>query len=176
MRKDTLGFILIFLCGLWVAQLIGKEYFLTYGYLNPYQVNDYIQETFDYVDLFWNILWIRGEQILLIVIFRMTKMKRMLPIALKGLLIFTMGFLLMVCGMIFGGVGILVLLVAVFPQGICYFFAIYSLIVTEENCVKTKVIKVIFCMLLVVSGCILETVVGTRLLKWTLYIGNQNLR
>ena len=66
MRKEFLVYIILFLGGIWIAQLIGKDYFATYGYLNSVHIERFVQEEMNYVDLFWNILWTRGKQFLII--------------------------------------------------------------------------------------------------------------
>lgn len=177
MRKEYLVYIVLFLGGIWVAQLIGKDYFVTYGYLNTNHLDGFIREETDYVDLFWHILWTRGKQFLAIWILQLTFLKRVLPVLIKLLLTFLTGFLLMVCCMTVGATGLLLVLAAIFPHGICYLLALWGILGWQQTRVldrkrraKTIVLEVGICMLLIISGGILETIVGTRILKYILKV------
>lgn len=177
MRKEFLVNIILFLGGIWIAQLIGKDYFATYGYLNSVHIERFVQEEMNYVDLFWNILWTRGKQFLMIWMLQMTACKRILPILLKLLFAFLLGFLLMVCCITVGPTGLLVVLATLFPHGICYFLAVWGLFGWQQTMrfekrqrVKEIVIQIVICMLLIISGGILETVVGTRMLRYILKV------
>lgn len=175
MRKNFFIGILLFLLGIWVAQLIGKEYFATYGYLNSFHRERFVEEDLNLVDLFWNILWTRGKQFFLIWILQMSVCKRVLPLFLKALFVFLLGFFLAVCCMITGANGIWVVFATLFPHGICYFGALLGILDTRRMIlperrqkVKAVIMQSAICILLMMSGAILETVVGTRILRYVL--------
>lgn len=175
MKREYLIWVILFLGGIWSAQLIGKEYFFTYGYFNPYHLKRFVASEIDYVDLFWNLLWTRGKQFVALWILRMTPWKRGLPMILKMLFIFLIGFILMVCCMTVGATGVMVLLAALFPHGICYFVAVIGLLGNDQSMswdqAKRGISiarKIGLCTLFVVSGCILETIIGTRILRYVL--------
>lgn len=174
MRREYLSYILLFLAGMWIAQVIGREYFMEYGYLTPYHLRNFAEAEMDYVDLFWNLLWTRGKQFLGLWILQMTPCRRILPVLLKRLVVLIMGFFLMVCCMIVGSMGILILLVVLFPQGICYGIGIVGMLggnrdfALREGKHGAMLGKIGISILFMITGCILETILGTRLLRYIL--------
>lgn len=181
MKKENGIYLILFLLGMWIAQVLGREFFTGYEELRNMMYADLANVSVDYIDLFWNDLWIRGKQFLSLVFLCVMGRgwKQYYPYGLKGVSAILAGMWLMECVTIFGGAGICFFLASFFPQWICYGLAIGLLFLGEgsrEICRKRNGKKVAIlvgvCGLLLVGGAILETVVGTRLVRGVLVILN----
>lgn len=175
MKRNLWICFLFLLAGILVAQLLGAEFFEAFGYLTDGQLQSFAVSSPDMMDLFWNILWKRGKLFFLVGLLCATSLKRLLPTAAKLLASFLSGFFAAVCILRMGIGGVLFLLAAVFPHGICYVLAgirIYRLRPMYGADGKRKsaglLLSVLWIWTLVLVGCISETLLGTRLLQWIL--------
>lgn len=172
MKKELVIITLLFLAGILSAQLVGKNFFITYGFLNTYHLQAFALTKLDNVLLFWNILWERGKLFLLLIILGFTPLKKILPIFVKGILAYTIGLYGAACVMNIGILGLGVLACSIFPHGILYIMVCYLFLHMEHPflfkdrkrifmlCLSGIILCIMFLM-----GCILETTVGTSLLQ-----------
>ncbi len=172
MKKELLFVTILLLAGIFSAQLIGKQFFSTYGFLNEYHLQIYANTKLEWLTLFWNIMWERGKLFLLIIMFFGTPLKKTLPWILKSVLFYTIGLFGTACVMNLGIKGIGVLILSLLPHGIFYLMALLvvfrmerPIIYKETKYWLKKILMIgIICVLFVI-GCLIETTIGTYLLQ-----------
>lgn len=172
MKKEIGIVLLFFLLGIFVAELLGDEFLVTYGFLSEYQLHSFGTADIDRMDLFWNILWERGKGLLVIALMNATQLHGFLPRAGECVIGFAMGFFAAVCVIQMGLCGILLALAAFFPHGILYlaaFVLLYHLryAYTSEGRKRKTVffLRILVIWIVFVLACLVETYIGTGLLQ-----------
>lgn len=172
MKRSLWIAVLFLLAGILSAQLLGSEFFSTYGYLGEYQLQCFVNVSFVWMDLFANVLWSRFRLFALFALICATPARGILPMAAKIITGFFAGFFSAVCVIQLGWRGVLFFAVCVFPHIPCYFLAcrnLYGLKPVYIRDGKRKNLKLFLSIcricLIMMAGCVSETLVGTRALK-----------
>ena len=172
MKRKCMILILLFLAGIFAAQLFGTDFLRTYGFLNEYHLRTFSSVKISKLDLFWNILWERGKIFLLIALLASTPIRRFLLPSLGCLLTFLTGFYGASCVICEGGWGMGLFLVSIFPHGLLYAAAVFGLLRTERPLFyinrkyRLSYLLAIGIMLLcLIIGCVLEAGVGSVLMQ-----------
>lgn len=172
MKKD-IGILLLFLLlGILVAELLGDEFLVTYGFLSEYQLHSFGTANIDRMNLFWNVLWERGKGMLVIALISATPLRGMLPRVGEGILGFVLGFFASVCVLQMGFLGILVVFAALLPHGAVYLIALILLYQLKPTYTsegrKRKAgffLRILVIWMLFLVACLMETYIGTGLLQ-----------
>lgn len=177
--KKQIGILVIwFLAGIASAQLFGTHFLTTYGFLNKYHMNAFASAEMDFLQVFWNTLWERGKEFLVLIILGITPIRKHLPMILKSILTYAFGLFLCACVMNMGIGGIAVAVCSLFPQIIPYVLAILLIFHMEEKPQKVihKKANVISPILsyvmwgalvitLILIACLLESTIGVYILQ-----------
>ena len=123
MKENRYVRITAFFLGIVTANLIGRELFVTYGILNIYFIRQYAQTVLDLNRLWFHVLGIRikwaGLVLGLFHFFRAENVLLLLECALS----YTFGILQVAAILNLGWKGMVVVLVGMLPQWICYLTA-----------------------------------------------------
>lgn len=170
MKKRIWIWLLFFLAGVLLAELLGKEFFTTYGFLSEYHLKNYASAKLELPDLFWNVLWERGKLFLLIALICATPARKLLPPVGKGIACFVLGLFAAADIILLGGWGILLFVCALLPHGIFYLgsiLLIYGMKPSYACDGKRKnarfFLQILLIWTLFAAGCLLETTAGTWL-------------
>lgn len=170
MKKRIWIWLLFFLAGILLAELLGKQFFITYGFLSEYHLKNYAAATMDRMALFWNVFWERGKLFLLIALICATPLRRLIPAMIKGVVSFIMGLFAAASTILLGVYGILLSLTVFLPHGIFYLGAIlliYGLKPMYAYEGKRKnarfFLQILLIWILFAAACLIETLLGTWL-------------
>ena len=175
MKKFLIILIIIFICGVLSADLcfaqikdsniiLGKEFYVQYA-----------KAKHVFKDILWNVVYERVKLLGLVFLFCVTPLKDKLSGVLLIIFSFAWGFFLMTCVIELGAVGIVVGLASVIPHGILYAIAIGLLLGKGKsrryhirNQIAVEVGSYIFMILLFITACILESLVGVHFIPWVI--------
>lgn len=167
--------LLFFLSGIFVTVIIGDELLTNYGFLNEYHLKSFAHTSFPCVDLAWNTIWERGKCMLILSLVCATPIRSVIPKMLSALCGFVIGVFATVCVVQLGGWGLVFLVAALFPHGMLYVIVvalIYALRPTYQYDGKRKnsklFLQIILIIILFLSACLIETMLGTKLLQMVL--------
>ena len=163
--------IVLFLAGVLLAQLLGSTY-LTETLLGADHLTNFAGQPLDPEELFFPILWKRGKLFFLIFLLCLTSFRRVVSKCLPVILLFVLGFYAGLCLACQGILGIGICFLSVFPHGVIYIFVLYLILhmkkpiqYSGKRYILTEFVSVLFVLLLFVAGCLLEATVGSFLLK-----------
>ncbi len=172
MKRNLWICVLFLLGGILSAQLLGADFFEACGYFSDGQLKSFAASSPDRMDLFWNILWKRGKLLLLTALLCATALKRLLPVAARLLASWLTGFFAAVCVLCMGIGGVLFLLAALFPHGICYaaagiwMYRLHPMYGADGKRKSARLLLSVFGIwTLLLVGCISEALLGTCLLQ-----------
>lgn len=175
MKKEIIIGICFCMAGILCAAFFGYEYFTTYGFLNEYHMKSFAGTEWDSSSLLANILWERGKFFSLVWILSYTPVKKILPLILRCGLFFTMGVFLAACVLNMGPAGFAFFFASWIPQGFLYLAALLLLLHMEpghfyhqKNVKLKKAAYVSAVLVLILFGCVLEAVIGTKLLGFVI--------
>ena len=175
MKKFLIVLIIIFICGILSADicleqirdsevLIGVDFYEQYA--NTKQA---------FKDVFWNILYERIKLFVIIGLLCFTPIKEKIGSVLAPAFSFIWGFFFMSCIVELGIAGLVVGLTAVLPHGFLYGGAIGMMLSkrrTRSYHTKDRVMlnigTYIFILLLFITGCVLESLVGIHFIPWVI--------
>ena len=102
-----------------------------------------------------------------------TPLKKIFRYIIAPVFSFMWGFFLMSCIISLGVAGLFVGLASVLPHGILYGMIVWILMVVNgerryyiKDRIVKDVIRYIFCVLLFITGCVLESVIATHFIPW----------
>lgn len=175
MKKFLIVLIIIFICGLLSADVVllqmkessvvvGKEFYEQYA--NTKQV---------FKEVFWNVLYERIKLFAVLILFCFTPIKDRISPFLGVLFSFSWGFFLMSCIIELGVAGLVIGLASVLPHGILYGVVIVFLLnykrarsVYMKNRIIIYLMMGIILLLLFLTGCVVESLVGTHFIPWVI--------
>lgn len=173
MKKFLIVLIILFICGLLSADicieqikdsevLVGAEFYEQYA--NTKQV---------FKDVFWNVLYERIKLFGVLILLCLTPLKERVGIVLAPIFIYIWGFFLMSAIIELGIAGLVVGLASVIPHGLLYGGSIWMMLGKRRtrsyhtrDRVALNVASYIFMLLLFITGCIMESLVGTHFIPW----------
>jgi len=175
MKKEIIVGSCFFVAGILCACFFGYEYFSTYGFLNEYHMQSFANAELNIPVLLGNIIWERGKFFLIIFLVACTPGKKIAPLILRCGICFTSGIFLAACTLNMGVGGILFFVVSWFPHGILYLLALIVIFCVDphrfynrRNPVLKKIALYASIVVMILLGCCVETVIGTRLLRWSI--------
>lgn len=175
MRRLFLILAILFISGLIAADICvgglqGDNQWLTIDVFKEYAYSNVA-----FKDVIWNMLYERGKLIIGLAIIGFTPLRNKLPIFLMSIFSFCFGFFVMSCTLVLSFVGVIIAFASFLPHGLFYMGIIA--ILSREHSVgsyrsKDSLVQIIttylFVLLLFLSGCIMECVVGVHFVPWVI--------
>ena len=155
MKKIVWIFLIVFLCGIVVADICTNKLLMADVVLTGEGLRKYATSKIVFNDVIWNLFYERLKQLICVLILRITPLKRYIAVSLIGILVFAFGFFTMSCILAIGFVGILIGLASVFPHGLLYIGGFNFL---QSN----RILAVMF----FITGCVIECVIGVHFVPW----------
>lgn len=181
MAKSSWFIFLFFILGIITANLLGKDWFMTYGGLDQYVLSEIGMQEISYDKYFLYVCWQRIRLVIVMLILAKLVRKNILVYVCLCLLTFSFGFLLSMAVLESGIIGILIISGAVFPQVLPYMAAFYlwqKLMISgsqkvtykyhSKRTIKQKMPMIgyyLIIFLLVICGIILESYVNPFILR-----------
>lgn len=174
MKKSFYILIILFICGIISADVcIGM---LVKERNTLFDLDVYISfanAKFAFKDVFWNIVYERAKLFAMVLILCFTPIRERMVAFFLALFCFIWGFYMMNLISVLGGAGIVVGIAVVLPHGILYGILFFLMVWGREGHRYRRNEKVmmnigtyIFLLLLFVTGCVVETLMGTHFVPW----------
>ncbi len=175
MKKILLMLILFFICGFVSADLCVEELKESNALLQLEVYEGYANAKLAFKDIFWNIFYERSKLFGIIILLCFTPLREKLSVILFSIFSFIWGFFFMSCIVELGVAGVVVALVSVLPHGIMY-AGVVSMILRKHKLrsfhqrdrMLMNVGTYIFLVLLFITGCVVESLVGTHFIPWVI--------
>lgn len=175
MKKFFFVLIIIFICGVLSADICLKQIQESDIFIGLEVYEQYATSKIVFKDVFWNVFYERVKLFTGIVLLCFTPLKERLGIILAPIFSFIWGFFLMSCIVELGVAGLVVGLASVLPHGILYGGSIWFLLggirkqrYHVKNQTATNLGRYIFVLLLFVTACVIESLVGTHFIPWVI--------
>ena len=143
--------------------------------LNLEIYKSYAHANLVYRDVFWNILYERVKLIAFIILLYFTPIRNFLSNIVVILFSYMWGFYIMSCILELGMAGIIVGIFSVIPHGILYGILIIMILLKGEGYtyyqnkqIVLNVANVIIMILLLLTGCVLESLISTHFIPWVI--------
>lgn len=167
MKKRILVALFIMMIGVFSARLFTNESLVEYGFLNPYHLENYANQSFDMKYLFGRIVWSRFKLFLFPFVLVFTPIKIDVFQIERYIIYYGLGLFLAICVIWLGLKGIVFFLFGIGPQGILYMGLLYWINNYPQQ--KHAWLWVIICIILFLLGCFVECQYGTPLLQWAVH-------
>lgn len=123
----------------------------------------------------WNILYERGKLMLCLLILFLTPLRDKIPVLFLGVFSFCFGFFMMNCILALKFVGVLVAIGSVIPHGLLY-MGVFGVLYRNHSGrgyrsaekIPQKLATYLFLLLLFITGCIMECVMGIHFIPWVI--------
>lgn len=175
MKSKITWYIVLFLLGILLAQLLGNSY-LAENLLDTYHLENYAKLQIDTDKLFGVILWKRGKLFFFLFLLGLTSFRKVTNKLLPIFFLLAVGFYAGLCLACQGVFGVGIFFLSLFPHWICYGIDLYLMLhrkkpiqYSGKRYILTEIVSVLFMVLLLVAGCLLEATVGNFLLKGYLF-------
>lgn len=175
MKKFLFILIILFICGILSADICLKQIKESEVLIGLTAFEQYSTAIILFKDLFWNLVYERGKLFAIVILLCFTPLKERLGFMMLPLFSFIWGFFLMSCIMELGVAGLVVGLASVLPHGILYGAAIWMISSGNKNRIyyrksnpMMKAGTYLFIILLFVTGCIIESLIGTHFIPWVI--------
>ena len=175
MKKFFFVLIIIFICGVLSADICLKQIQESDIFISSEVYEQYATSKIMFKDVFWNVFYERVKLFIGIVLLCFTPLKERLGIILAPIFSFIWGFFLMSCIVELGVAGLVVGLASVLPHGILYGGCVWQVLGGRRRRiyhVKNQVImnlgRYIFVLLLFITACVIESLVGTHFIPWVI--------
>ena len=175
MKKFLIVLMIIFICGVLSADVCLKQIKESNVFLSVDFYEQYANAKMTFKNVFWNILYERTKLFGILLVFSFTPIKEKLGILLLPLFSFIWGFYMMSCIIELGVAGIVVGLASVLPHGIFYGVGIGGLFIQRQDRVYYRknegiryIAKYLFILLLFITACVIESLVGTHFIPWVI--------
>lgn len=178
MKKFLIVLIIIFICGILSADVCLKQIEDSAVVVGLDCYKQYANAKFAFKDVFWNIMYERIKLFSVLLLLCFTPLKKKLGVILLAVFSFVWGFFLMSSIIELGAAGLVVGLASVLPHGILYGIVIGLVLnrsrtrtLHTRNRIAIHVVLYILLVLLFLTGCILESLVGTHFIPWVIRLG-----
>ncbi len=177
MKKFFLMLAIIFICGIISADVcidIVKDSSVLID-LEIYK--GYANAKLLFHDVFWNILYERIKLVVFIILLCFTPLRNYLAILIVSVFSFIWGFFIMSCIRELGLAGVVVGIASVIPHGLFYGALImmmlgggevHSYTYQNRGGIALNIANAIIMILLVVTGCVMESLVSTHFIPWVI--------
>ena len=173
MRKFLIVLIIIFICGILSADVCLKQIQDSNVLVGLDFYKQYANTKMAFKDVFWSILYERVKLFSLLILLCFTPIKEKIGVILVPLFSFIWGFFLMSSIIELGVAGLVVGLASVIPHGIFYGGVIWLVLRRQQsryyyskNRIATNVGMFFGGILLFITGCIIESLIGTHFIPW----------
>ncbi len=175
MKKFLIVLIIIFICGILSADVCIEQIQDSAVLIGLDFYKEYANAKLAFKDVFWNILYERIKMFGVLLLLCFTPIKEKIGVILAPVFSFIWGFFLMSCIIELGVAGLVVGLASVLPHGLLYGGVIWMALSKRrtrsyhmKDRVALNVATYIFMMLLFITGCVMESLVGTHFIPWVI--------
>lgn len=175
MKKFLIVLMIIFICGVLSADVCLKQIEESDVFLGVDFYEQYANAKMTFKNVFWNVLYERTKLLGILLVFSLTPIKEKIGIILLPLFSFVWGFYIMSCIIELGVAGIVVGLASVLPHGLFYGMGIGGLFIGGKDRVYhhknqgvIHIAKYMFILLLLLTACVIESLVGTHFIPWVI--------
>lgn len=178
MKKFLLMLLILFICGvisadLCIEKLVNSKVLLDIG---VYQ--GYANAKLAFKDVFWNIFYERIKLIAILILLCFTPIRENVSFLLVSVFSYMWGFFFMSCIAELGLAGVVVGITSVLPHGILYAGVLFLLLQNntrysyhQRDRGALNVVTYISMILMFLSGCIIESLMGTHFIPWVIRLG-----
>ena len=175
MKKFLIVLMIIFICGVLSADVCLKQIKESDVFLGVDFYEQYANAKMTFKNVFWNVMYERTKLLGILLVFSLTPIKEKIGIILLPVFSFVWGFYIMSCVIKLGVAGVVVGLASVLPHGMFYGGGIAALLFyRQERSYHLKnesvlhIAKFLFILLLFVTACVIESLVGTHFIPWVI--------
>ena len=175
MKKFLIVLIIIFICGILSADICLEQIKDSEVLIGLDFYKQYSEEKHVFKDVFWSILYERIKLFGFLILLYLTPIRERIGLLLAPLFSFIWGFFLMSCIIELGVAGLVVGLASVIPHGVFYGGVIWLVIRRQKNryyhsknSVASILTGFLFGILLFLTGCIIESLIGTHFIPWVI--------
>ncbi len=181
MAKSSWIIFLSFVLGIITANLLGKDWFMTYGGLDLYLLKEISIQEISYDKYFLYVLWQRMKFVMILLVVSKLLPARVMGYGCWGFLAFSFGCLIAMAVLENGLAGMVIIVGAVFPQVIPYFVAFYlwqkhlfTMVKKQtyryhnKNVLKKQIPVIAYYLIIflcVICGVVLESYVGPLIFR-----------
>lgn len=173
MKKFLLVLAILFISGIITADICfgGLRSENIWMNLDVFKAYAYSNVTFK--DVIWNMIYERGKMAIGFIILGLTPLRNRMPVIFVSLFSFCFGFFGMSCVLEVGFVGVIIAISSVIPHGL--FYVGMLLFLYRNNSIygygsaknlSQIIATYLFVILLFVTGCIIECVMGVHFIPW----------
>lgn len=175
MKKFLIVLIILFICGVLSADVCLKQIEDSAVVVGRDVYEQYANAKLEFKNVFWSILYERIKLFGVLLLLCFTPIKEKIGVILALIFSFTWGFFLMSSIIELGFAGLVVGLASVIPHGILYCGSIWLML--RKNQTRTylarekmmiNIASYIGIILLFITGCILESLVGSYFIPWVI--------
>lgn len=175
MKKFLIVLIIIFICGVLSADVCIKQIQDSNMVMGLDFYQEYAHAGLTFKNVFWNILYERIKLLVFLLLLCFTPIKERIGVLLVPVFSFSWGFFLMSCIIELGIAGLVVGLASVIPHGLLYGGVIWMVLgkyrtrsYHTRDRIALRIATYIFMMLLFLTGCVMESLVGTHFIPWVI--------
>lgn len=175
MKKFLIVLIIIFICGVLSADICMQQIKESNTFVGFEGYKQYANAKLLFQQVFWNIVYERIKLLGVVVLLCFTPLKERIGYFGGVLFSFIWGFFFMSCIVEIGVAGVVVGLASVLPHGILYGVAIGLLLnggrtgrYHHKNQIGRKISVYVFVLLLFVTACVIESLIGTHFIPWVI--------
>ncbi len=178
MKKFLLMLLILFLCGVIGADLCIEKLANSNALLDIEMYEGYANANLAFQDVFWNILYERAKLVLILILLCFTPIKERISLILICIFSFAWGFFLMSCIAELGMAGVVVGIGSVLPHGLLYGGIVVLLLLRKnshsyyyKDKIALNAVIYIAIIFMFVTGCVLESLMGTHFIPWVIRLG-----
>lgn len=178
MKKFLLMLLILFICGIISADLCIEELINSKVILDIGVYQGYANAKLAFKDVFWNIFYERIKLIAIMILLCFTPLRDKISFLFISIFSFVWGFFFMSCIAELGLTGVVVGIVSVFPHGIFYAGILFLFLQSsthhsyhQRSRTAFNVVTYIVIFLMFLTGCVLESLMGTHFIPWVIRLG-----
>lgn len=178
MKKFLLMLLILFTCGIVSADLCIENLINSNSLLEIEVYEGYANAELTFHDVFWNILYERAKLVAILILLCFTPMKDKIAVLLVSVFSFAWGFFCMSCISELGMAGVVVGIASVLPHGLLYGGIVVLILARrnrhsyhQQNQLVISVVTYIVMILMFITGCIIESIMGTHFIPWVIRLG-----
>ena len=169
--------IILFICGIISADICVDLLKAGSKLLDLGMYKTYANAQLVYHDIFWNIMYERIKLFGFVFLLCFTPVRRYISLLAICLFSFIWGFYTMTCIVELGIAGVVVGIASVLPHGILYGILLLILFGKNEEAIyqyyeRKRIVRrtfdIISMVLLLITGCVLESIVSTHFIPWVI--------
>ena len=175
MKKFLIVLIIIFICGIMSADICLTQIKDSAVLVGIDFYEQYANAKLAFKDVFWNVLYERAKLFGILLVLCFTPIKEKIGVVFAPVFSFVWGFFLMSCIVELGVAGLIVGLASVFPHGLLYGGALLMVLSKRrtrsyhtKDRVAINAATYIFMVLLFITGCVIESLIGTHFIPWVI--------